>query len=117
LTISDRPPKEKIDIFDRFILNFWRAPSVQTVAFLAGYIEDPSSAHDRADSDILHAADMQIATLSQSCTALTSEKNSLAMVNAKLNRTIQSRKKYGSTPLKHWYPNIIRQSKKWEIDM
>jgi hypothetical protein len=93
------------------------APSVQTVEFLAGYIEDSSLADARTDSDILHAAYLKIARLSKSCTTLASEKKSLVMVNAKSNRTIQSRKKYGSTALKPWYPNMIRQSKKQEIDL
>jgi hypothetical protein len=92
-------------------------PSCQTIAFLAGYRENASLADDRTDFDILRAADMRIARLSKFCTTLTSEKRSLVMINAKLNRTIQSCKKYGSTPLKLWYPNMIRQSKKREIDV
>jgi hypothetical protein len=91
------------------------APSVQTVEFLAGYIEDRSSADDRTDFDILHAAYLKIARLSKSCTTLANEKKSLVMVNAKLNRTIQSRNKYEPALLKRSYPKIISQSKKREI--
>jgi hypothetical protein len=95
MTIIDRPFKEKIGVFDRFLLNFWRAASVQTVESMAGYSEDPSPAHDRTDSDTLHAAYLRIDRLSKSCTSLTSEKKSLVMVDPKLNRTVQSYQKYG----------------------
>jgi hypothetical protein len=85
LKIIDHPPKAKIDMFDRFILNSCRAPSVQTVEFLAGYIKDPSPADDRNNSDILRTVQMKIARLSKSCTTLMREKKFLVIVNAKMN--------------------------------
>jgi hypothetical protein len=98
LKIIDRPPKDKITKIDRFILNFWRAPSVQTVEFLAGYREDPSPADDRTDFGILHAAYMKIARLSKSCTTLTTEKKSLMIGNAKLNELFSRVRSTGQRP-------------------
>jgi hypothetical protein len=43
LKIIDRLPKEKIGKVDRFIINLWRASYIQTIEFLAGYIEHSKS--------------------------------------------------------------------------